>query len=106
PRGRQLLLEFTQTPIDTSDFSDDLPVLNELRHRIVDPGEGVIHLHHHAEGDQTHKESRSEHDTRHHPYVNQIEMLPEIEQRIVEIQPVPIRAYGPEQILEFLLIRI
>jgi hypothetical protein len=51
----QMVFEFAQAAVDAPHFGDDLPVLNKLRHRIVDAGERIIDLHHHAEGEQADK---------------------------------------------------
>src|SRR4029450_3350107 len=96
-RGLQMVFEFAQAAVDAPHFGDDLPVLNKLRHRIVDAGERIIDLHHHAEGEQADKQAGTEHQKRYHPHVDQIEMLPHIEQRIVPVQLVPIGADGRKQ---------
>src|SRR5215475_13849555 len=84
-RGLQMVFEFAQAAVDAPHFGDDLPVLNKLRNRIVDAGERIIDLHHHAEGEQADKQAGTEHQKRHHPHVDQIEVLPHIEQRIVPV---------------------
>src|SRR4029453_2769845 len=58
------------------------------------------------EREQSDKQPRTQHQERHHPDVHQIEMLPDIKESIVVVQPVPVGAYGGKQLLKLLCLLV